>query len=156
MVLLTKFLKLFFYLLLLSSNSIANTIVKKTQTNPISEKIEAININLLELGEQIEMGIDTYDINIEAKDIKNQLLYHEYTLGTPKGNDEQWNESEMMILNAKRKLQALERKIKLEGDWGKIRFKLRQKNEVNEIRNKYNNENKRQKLKLNIRYNYGF
>ena len=156
MVLLAKLSKLFFYALLLSFNSNADTTTKEVKVNPINEKIEKINIDLLDLEVQFQMGVGAHYLNAEARDIENQLLYHEYVLGTPSDNDEQWNETEAMILNAKRKIQALERKIKLEGDWGKIRFKLRQKDEVNEIRNRFNNENKINKPRLNIRYNYGF
>jgi len=94
------------------------------KSTPVIDKVEAINYELLDLEVQLEMGMDAFDIKVEASDIRNQLLHQEYKLGTPKGNDDQWNESEMAILNAKKNLQALEEKIKLEGDWGKIRFRM--------------------------------
>lgn len=122
MVLLAKLSKLFFYALLLSFNSNADTATKEVKVNPINEKIGKINIDLLDLEVQFKMGVDAYDLNAEARDIENQLLYHEYVLGTPSDNDEQWNETEQVILDAKIKLRALGEKIKLEGDWGRIRL----------------------------------
>ncbi len=119
---LLKSLNLFFLSLLLSLNITANDEVEKP--TPVIDKVEAINYELLDLEVQLEMGMDAFDIKVEASDIRNQLLHQEYKLGTPKGNDDQWNESEMAILNAKKNLQALEEKIKLEGDWGKIRFRM--------------------------------
>ncbi|MBT3186305.1 MAG: hypothetical protein HN828_05820 [Candidatus Thioglobus sp.] len=124
MVLLAKLSKLFFYALLLSFNSNADTATKEVKVNPINEKIEKINIDLLDLEVQFKMGVDAYDLNAEARDIENQLLYHEYVLGTPSDNDEQWNETEQVILDAKIKLRALGEKIKLEGDWGRIRLRM--------------------------------
>lgn len=119
---LLKSLNLFFLSLLLSLNLTADDEVEKS--TPVIDKVEAINYELLDLEVQLEMGMDAFDIKVEASDIRNQLLHQEYKLGTPKGNDDQWNESEMAILNAKKNLQALEEKIKLEGDWGKIRFRM--------------------------------
>ena len=119
---LLKSLNLFFLSLLLSLNLTADDEVEKS--TPVIDKVEAINYELLDLEVQLEMGMDAFDIKMEASDIRNQLLHQEYKLGTPKGNDDQWNESEMAILNAKKNLQALEEKIKLEGDWGKIRFRM--------------------------------
>jgi len=119
---LVKPLNLFFLSLLLPLNLLADD--RLEEATPVIDKVEAIDYNLLELDTQLEMGMDAFDIKVEASDIRNQLLHQEYKLGTPKGNDDQWNESEMAILNAKKNLQALEEKIKLEGDWGKIRFRM--------------------------------
>ena len=96
----------------------------KTQSDSVIDNVETISYDLLELETQLDMGMNTFDIKIEAKDIRSQLLYQEHKLGTPRGGDEQLNESEMAILNAKKNLQALEEKIKLEGDWGKIRLRV--------------------------------
>jgi hypothetical protein len=63
-------------------------------------------------------------IAFKEKAIKSQLLHFEYQLGTPRGDDDQWNESEQMILDAKVKLEALQEKMKVEGDWGKVRFRV--------------------------------
>lgn len=119
---LVKPLNLFFLSLLLPLNLLADD--RLEEATPVIDKVEAINYELLDLEVQLEMGMDAFDIKVEASDIRNQLLHQEYKLGTPKGNDDQWNESEMAILNAKKNLQALEEKIKLEGDWGKIRFRM--------------------------------
>ncbi len=141
MVLLKSVSQFIFIALVLSFNTIANTETKKP--SPIINKVKDIDYDLLYLEDQLEMGADAFDIKIETDDIKNQLLYHEYTLGTPTGNDENWNETEMAILNAKKNLQVLEEKIKLEGDWGKIRFRM--------LDLKGNDPGS-----VKLRYNYGF
>lgn len=117
-----KLPSLIFLTLLLSINVFADD--NKTQSDSVIHSVETISYDLLELETQLDMGMDTFDIKIEARDIRSQLLYQEHKLGTPRGGDEQWNESEMAILNAKKNLQALEEKIKLEGDWGKIRLRM--------------------------------
>ena len=117
-------LKLFIHslCLLLSLNVAADT--KTKDTNPLTKKIEAIDYDLLELNTQLDMGMDAFEVGIDAVKIRNQLLYFEYQLGTPRGGDHQWNESEQMILDAKLKLEVLQEKMKLEGDWGKVRFRV--------------------------------
>lgn len=94
------------------------------ETITVTDKIESINYEILDLEVSYEMGEDTYNINLEATDIQNELLFHEYQLGTPKDENSNWNESEQAILDAKIKLQALQEKIKLEGDWGQLRFRM--------------------------------
>ena len=118
-------LKLFIYSLciLLSLNVAADTQTKDTN-NPLIQKIEAIDYDLLELETQLDMGIDAFEVSVDASKIKSQLLHFEYQLGTPRGGDDQWNESEQMILDAKVKLVALQEKMKVEGDWGKVRFRV--------------------------------
>ncbi|HAP91926.1 MAG TPA: hypothetical protein DCM52_00350, partial [Gammaproteobacteria bacterium] len=92
-------LKLFIYSLciLLSPNIVADTQTKDT-INPLIQKIEAIDYDLLELETQLDMGIDVFEVSVDASKIKSQLLHFEYQLGTPRGGDDQWNESEQMIL----------------------------------------------------------
>ena len=111
-------MKLFIYslCLLLSLNVSADTKTKDTNTS-LTQKIEAIDYDLLELETQLDMGIDVFEIGVDASKIKSQLLHFEYQLGTPRGGDDQWNESEQMILDAKVKLEALQEKMKIEGDW---------------------------------------
>ena len=118
-------MKLFIYslCLLLSLNVSADTKTKDTNTS-LTQKIEAIDYDLLELETQLDMGIDVFEIGVDASKIKSQLLHFEYQLGTPRGGDDQWNESEQMILDAKVKLEALQEKMKVEGDWGKVRFRV--------------------------------
>ncbi len=108
---------------MLSPNIVADTQTKDT-TNPLIQKIKAIDYDLLELETQLDMGIDAFEVGLDASKIKNQLLHFEYQLGTPRGGDDQWNESEQMILDAKIKLEALQEKMKVEGDWGKLRFRI--------------------------------
>ncbi len=136
-----KYLSYSIFLLILSLSSIAEEENKKVTS--VVEKIEELNINILDLEVEYELGESAFVISNETKDIENQLLYYEYNLGTPKGNDDQWNESEQMILDAKIKLQALQEKIKLEGDWGEIRFRIQD----------FGGENPGD---ANLRYNYGF
>jgi len=108
---------------LLSPNIVADTQTKDTN-NPLIQKIKAIDYDLLELETQLDMGIDAFEVGLDASKIKNQLLHFEYQLGTPRGGDDQWNESEQMILDTKIKLEALQEKMKVEGDWGKLRFRI--------------------------------
>ena len=108
---------------MLSLNVAADTQTKDT-ISPLIQKIEAIDYDLLELETQLDMGIDAFEVGLDANKIKSQLLYFEYQLGTPRGGDQQWNESEQMILDAKVKLEALQEKMKVEGDWGKVRFRM--------------------------------
>ena len=137
-------MKLFIYslCLLLSLNVSADTKTKDTNTS-LTQKIEAIDYDLLELETQLDMGIDVFEIGVDASKIKSQLLHFEYQLGTPRGGDDQWNESEQMILDAKVKLEALQEKMKIEGDWGKVRFR------VQDFRGDDPGT-------VKLRYNYGF
>ena len=137
-------LKLFIYSLciLLSLNVAADTQTKDTNS-PLIQKIKAIDYDLLELETQLDMGIDAFEVSVDASKIKSQLLHFEYQLGTPRGGDDQWNESEQMILDAKVKLEALQEKMKVEGDWGKVRFR------VQDFRGDDPGT-------VKIRYNYGF
>jgi len=132
---------LYLFTVALSIGAFAND--TQPSTADINEKVESLDSEILDLEISYEMGIDAFDINLEAEDISNQLLYHEYQLGTPKGDDEQWNESEQMILEAKIKLQALQEKIKVEGDWGQLRFRVQDFGGSDPGA-------------MKIRYNYGF
>ena len=116
----------------------AEIIIEETN---IKEKIEALNFNLLELDTQIDMNMNINVINTETNNIKNQLLYFEQQLSAIDSNEPEWNKTEQIMLNTKRKLKALEEKLKLEGDWGKIRLKL---------------DPKEQYKNLNLKYQYGF
>ena len=127
---------------MLSPNIVADTQTKDT-INPLIQKIEAIDYDLLELETQLDMGIDVFEVSVDASKIKSQLLHFEYQLGTPRGGDDQWNESEQMILDAKVKLEALQEKMKVEGDWGKVRFRVQDFGGSNPGA-------------VKLRYNYGF
>ncbi len=82
----------------------------------IVDELESINYEILDLEVSYDLGENLYDINLEVDNLKNELLFREYQIGTPKGGDSDWNESEQLILDAKIKLLALQEKIKLEGD----------------------------------------
>jgi len=128
-------------ILLLSLNSVADN--HSANSANITDKLELINYNILDLEVSYELGEDLYDISLEASDIKNELLFREYQIGTPRSEDSNWSESEQMILDAKIKLQALQEKIKLEGDWGQLRFR------VIDFRGSDPGQ-------LKLKYNYGF
>ena len=127
---------------MLSPNVAADTQTKDTNSSLI-QKIKSIDYDLLELETQLDMGIDAFEVGLDASKIKSQLLYFEYQLGTPRGGDQQWNESEQMILDAKVKLEALQEKMKVEGDWGKVRFRVQDFGGSNPGA-------------VKLRYNYGF
>ena len=128
-------------ILLLSLNSVADN--HSANSANITDKLELINYDILDLEVSYELGEDLYDISLEASDIKNELLFREYQIGTPRSEDSNWSESEQMILDAKIKLQALQEKIKLEGDWGQLRFR------VIDFRGSDPGQ-------LKLKYNYGF
>ncbi|MDB3870071.1 hypothetical protein N9351_04340 [Candidatus Thioglobus sp.] len=109
----------------------------------ITQSIESINNDILDLEVSYELDEGGIDINQDLADIGNELLYHEYSIGTPIDGNSNWNESEQMILDAKIKLQALQEKIKLEGDWGQLRVRVID----------FKGEDPGQ---LKLRYNYGF
>ena len=128
-------------ILLLSLNSVADN--HSANSANITDKLELINYDILDLEVSYELGEDLYDISLEASDIKNELLFREYQIGTPRSEDSNWSESEQMILDAKIKLNALQEKIKLEGDWGQLRFRMID----------FRGEDPGS---LKLRYNYGF
>ena len=109
-------------ILLLSLNSVADN--HSANSANITDKLELINYDILDLEVSYELGEDLYDISLEVSDIKNELLFREYQIGTPRSEDSNWSESEQMILDAKIKLRALQEKIKLEGDWGQLHFRM--------------------------------
>lgn len=114
--------QIFYFILLVSLNALADT--KTKGANPLTKEIEIIEYDLLELVTRLDMGMDAFEVGIDATKIRNQLLYFERQLGTPTGGDQQWNESEQMILDAKIQLEALQEKMKIEGDWGKVRLRI--------------------------------
>ncbi len=128
-------------ILLLSLSSVADN--HSANSANITDKLELINYSILDLEVSYELGEDLYNISLEASDIKNELLFREYQIGTPRSEDSNWSESEQMILDAKIKLQALQEKIKLEGDWGQLRFRVID----------FRGSNPGQ---LKLKYNYGF
>jgi len=92
------------------------------ETLEIKEKIEEVNDKLLDLEVAIELGVDDYNFKRDVIELDREILRHEITLKSndPGTKDSKWNESELMLLEAKNKLDSLEEKIKLEGEWGNI------------------------------------
>ena len=100
--------------------------LEKPVINPVTleikEKIEEFNDKLLDLEVAIELGIDDYNFKRDFIELDREIWKHENTLKSndPGTEDSRWNESELMLLEAKNKLDSLEEKIKLEGEWGNI------------------------------------
>ncbi len=123
---------------------ITQNIYAESQSDEIKDKLINININLLDLEIRYKLGINSSDINLETMSVYNQILYYENRLNSLENNQNSkgnWNSTEEMILNAKKKVEALKQKLKLEGDWGKVRLKL---------------DPKEQYQKIDLNYIYGF
>ena len=88
----------------------------------IKEKIEEVNDRLLDLEVAIELGVDDYNFKRDVIELDREIWKHEITLksNNPRTEESRWNESELMLLEAKNKLDSLEEKIKFEGEWGNI------------------------------------
>jgi len=91
-------------------------------TLEIKEKIDRVNDKLLDLEVAIELGVDNYNFKRDIIELDREIWKHEITLKSinPGTEESRWNESELMLLEAKNKLDSLEEKIKLEGEWGNI------------------------------------
>ena len=123
---------------------VTQNIYAESQSDEIKDKLINININLLDLEIRYKLGINSSDINLETMSVYNQILYYENRLNSLENNQNSkgnWNSTEEMILNAKKKAEALKQKLKLEGDWGKVRLKL---------------DPKEQYQKIDLNYIYGF
>ncbi len=123
---------------------VTQNIYAESQSDEIKDKLINININLLDLEIRYKLGINSSDINLETMSVYNQILYYENRLNSLENNQNSegnWNSTEEMILNAKMKVEALKQKLKLEGDWGKVRLKL---------------DPKEQYQKIDLNYIYGF
>ena len=96
--------------------------VIKPDTLEIKEKIEEVNDKLLDLEVAIELGVDGYNFKRDVTEIDREIWKHELALKSndPATEESSWNESELMLLEVKNKLDSLEEKIKLEGEWGNI------------------------------------
>ena len=100
--------------------------LEKPVINPdtleIREKIEEVNGKLLNLEVAIELGVDDYNFKRDIIELDREIWKNEITLKSNNTGTEEsrWNESELMLLEAKNKLDSLEEKIKLEGEWGNV------------------------------------
>jgi hypothetical protein len=122
---------------------IAQNIYAKNTSDEIQEKLIDININLLDLEIRHKIGINNPATSLEALSTYNQILYYENILNSIEKNDDKgnWNSTEQMLLNTKKKIKVLQQKLKLEGYWGKIKLKL---------------DPKEQYQKIDLNYIYGF
>ena len=99
---------------------------EKSVINPdtleIKEKIEEVNDKLLDLEVAIELGVDNYNFKRDVIELDREIWKHEIALKYYNShiNESKWNESEQLLFEAKNKLDSLEEKIKLEGEWGNI------------------------------------
>ena len=91
-------------------------------TLEIKEKIEEVNDKLLDLEVAIELGVDDYNFKRDIIELEREIWKNEIALNSndPGTEESRWNESELMLLEAKNRLDSLEEKIKLEGEWGNI------------------------------------
>ena len=117
---------------------ISNMVLSDEQTissiGKISEKI--INLEL-----SIDLGVDNFSYLKELREIDRELQRIQTSIpfqANSKSNN--WNDSEKFLLDAKNKLDALENKLKLEGDWGNISVRY----------------NPVKKIDPNIKYRYPF
>jgi len=102
--------------------------------NKLSEKI--INLEL-----SIDLGVDNFSYLKELREIDRELQRIQTSISykaNSKSNN--WNDSEKFLLDAKNKIDALENKLKLEGDWGNISVRY----------------NPIKKIDPNIKYRYPF
>ena len=102
--------------------------------NKLSEKI--INLEL-----SIDLGVDNFSYLKELREIDRELQRIQTPISykaNSKSNN--WNDSEKFLLDAKNKIDALENKLKLEGDWGNVSFRY----------------NPIKKIDPNIKYRYPF
>ena len=99
---------------------------EKLAINPtkleMKEKIDGVNDKLLDLEVAIELGVDNYNFNRDVIELNKEISRHEITLksNNPQTEEYRWSESELLLIEAKNKLDSLEEKIKLEGEWGNI------------------------------------
>jgi len=106
-----------------------------------SQKNNEINNDISNLEIDIANGLDKSIIKKRIEYIDNNLWnWRVNTYNQADENNDYWNESELLILDAKKRLDSLSDKLKLEGDWGKISLRY------NPVR----------QIKPNIRYLFPF
>jgi len=100
-----------------------NTLVFAVRSDgDISSQINyEINNDIAKLEIDIANGLDASIIKKRIDYIDNSLWnWRVNTYNQADENNDHWNESELLILDAKKRLDSLSDKLKLEGDWGKI------------------------------------
>jgi len=125
--------KLLIFLTLFHCHASANEVIK--------ERIQTVNDKILELEVSIELGNEIDPTN-DILELNREIWSYKNILNTSNDNiNRSWNESELLLLEAKNRLDRLNEKIKLEGSWGKIGLKL---------------DREEQYRKLDLKYRYGF
>ena len=106
-----------------------------------TQNIKKISEKIINLELYIDLGVDSYSYLKELREI-NRELQNVQTSISYKANSKinNWNDSEKFLLDAKNKIDALENKLKLEGDWGNISVRY----------------NPIKKIDPNIKYRYPF
>ena len=131
------FLKLL--VILITLNALVFTVRGDVDIN--IQKNYQINNDISNLEIDIANGLDTSIINERIEYIDNNLWsWRVNTYNQADENNDHWNESELLILDAKKRLDSLSDKLKLEGDWGKVSLRY------NPVR----------QIKPNIRYLFPF
>jgi len=117
---------------------ISNAVLSDEQLTPIIEKISEKIINL-ELS--IDLGVDNFEYLKELREIDSELQSIQTSISSRANSKSgNWNDSEKFLLDTKNKIDALENKLKLGGDWGHISLRF----------------NPLKKIDPNIRYRYPF
>jgi hypothetical protein len=87
--------------------------LEKPVINPdtleIKEKIEEVNDKLLDLEVAIELGVDDYNFKRDVIELDREIWKHEITLksNNPRTEESRWNESELMLLEAKKQIRFI-------------------------------------------------
>jgi len=106
-------------------------------------KINELNNKVLNLELAYDLGVEEYNYERELSILDDELIKFTISfnsLQTIDANSQYWNDSELLLLDVQNKLNALENRMKLEGDWGNISLKY------NPIR----------KIDPNLKYRYSF
>jgi len=106
----------------------------------VLEKIHNVSDRILELEIAIELENNS-DLRKEFLQLEREIWTYRNSLNTLNNNTRSWNDSELLLLEAKKNLDKLNNKIKLEGNWGKIGLNL---------------DREEQYRKLDLKYRYGF
>jgi len=106
----------------------------------VLEKIHNVSDRILELEIAIELE-NNLDLRKEILQLDREIWTYRNSLNTLNDNTRSWNDSELLLLEAKKNLDKLNNKIKLEGNWGKIGLNL---------------DREEQYRKLDLKYRYGF
>ena len=106
-----------------------------------TQNIKKISEQIINLELSIDIGVDNFSYLKELREIDRELQRIQTSISykaNSKSNN--WNDSEKFLLDAKNKIDALENKLKLEGDWGNISVRY----------------NPIKKIDPNIKYRYPF